>query len=138
MEGANVFSLLPSSFLSLFSLLPLAYSYKRRGEEEEEWGKRRKDTFSESKNRDHRAPLIKCHLAFGICLSSGLSHSVLLLFTRSKLFGTEAGWDLPCGQFGYSDTLKIYRWLLDLDWREDVAEAHFNPPACIVFASLTL
>lgn len=63
---------------------------------------------------------------FGICLSSGLSHSVPLLFTRSKLFGTEAGWDFPCGQFGYSDTLKIYRWLLDLDWREDVAEAHFN------------
>ena len=83
--------------------------------------------------------LIQIHLAFrDRSITRPLSFRSTSIHQVRAFCPTESGWDLPHGHFGYSDALKIYRGLLDLDRREEVAEAHFNPPACIALASLPL
>lgn len=62
--------------------------------------------------------------------------SVFVHQVRASCLAT-AGWDRRDSHLGCRDALKVYRWLQGLDLREEVAEAHFNPPICIVLVSLT-
>lgn len=105
------------------------------------WERRRKDTYLWEWKQGSQGSLTQIPLGFS---GSSYPQASLIRFGSPSVHQvravcrTEAGWDLPCDQWGYSDALEVNRWLLDLDWREEVPEAHFSPPACVVLASIRL